>query len=82
MTTVELKLDLPDQLAQDAKAAGLLSPKQIERLMREALRTRRVKKLAQARKKLATNPLPLMSASEIQAEIDAYRREVRRAAGA
>ena len=33
-----------------------------------------------AREVLATNPLPPMTSEEIQAEIDAYRAEVRRAA--
>lgn len=82
MTTLELKLSLPDQLAKEASAAGLLAPEEIERLVREALRARRVEQLAKAREKLAANPLPPMTDEEIQAEIDAYRAEVRRAAGA
>ena len=32
MTTLELTLNLPDQLARDAKAAGLLTEKELERL--------------------------------------------------
>jgi len=80
MTTLELKL--PDQLAREAQAAGLLAPEELERMVREALRLRRVQKLAQAREKLAAQPLPPMTAEEIQAEIDAYRAESRRAAGA
>ena len=31
MTTLELKLNLPDQLARDAKAAGLLTEPELER---------------------------------------------------
>ncbi len=82
MTTLEVKLNLPDPLAVEAQAAGLLAPEQLERLLREALRAGRIEKLAAAREALAATPLPTMTPEEIQAEIDAYRAEVRRAAGA
>ena len=36
MTTIQIQL--PDDLAQDAQAAGLLTPDAIERLLRERLR--------------------------------------------
>ena len=81
MTTLQVKLELPDPLAAEAQAAGLLAPKQLERMLREALRARRAEKLAAAREVLAANPLPPMTPEEIQVEIDAYRAEVRRAAG-
>ena len=76
MTTLQLKLELPDPLAAEGQAAGLLAPEQLERMLREALRARRVEKLAAAREVLAANPLPPMTPEEIQAEIDAYRAEV------
>ena len=81
MTTLQVKLELPDPLAAEAQAAGLLAPEQLERMLREALRARRVEKLATAREVLTANPLPPMTPEELQAEIDAYRAEVRRAAG-
>jgi hypothetical protein len=34
MTALELKLNLPDRLARDAKAAGLLTEQELERLVR------------------------------------------------
>ncbi|MEK6210548.1 MAG: hypothetical protein AABM64_09335 [Pseudomonadota bacterium] len=80
MTTV--KIELPDALAKEAERAGLLTPEQLEQLLREALRTQRIERLEAARKNLSTNPLPAMTAEEIQAEIDAYRLESRRATGA
>ena len=49
MTTLELKLNLPDQLARDAKAAGLLTEQELERLVREALRARSLERLDAAR---------------------------------
>jgi hypothetical protein len=50
-------------------------------MVREALRNRRIDKLAAARATLASNPLPPMTSEEIQAEIEAYRAEQRHAAG-
>lgn len=82
MTTLELKVNLPDSLAKEAQQAGLLAPEELARLVREALRAKRIEQLAEAREMLRTNPLPPMTPEEIQAEIDAYRAEVRRAAGA
>lgn len=81
MTTLEVKLNLPDSLANEARQAGLLTPEELERLLREALRARRVERLTAVRETLATNPLPPMTPEEIQAEIDAYRAQVRRASG-
>ena len=82
MTTLEIKLSLPDSLAQEAQQAGLLAPEELARLVREALRANRVERLYKARAKLAAEPLPPMTPEEIQAEIDAYRAQVRRASGA
>ena len=79
MTILEIKLSLPDSLAKEAQAAGLLTPEELERLVREALRGKRIERLDAARQTLAANPLPPMTPEEIQAEIDAYRAEVRRA---
>ena len=81
MTTLEVKLNLPDSLANEARQAGLLTPEELERLLREALRARRVERLTAVRETLATNPLPPMTPEEIQAEIDAYRAQDRRASG-
>ena len=81
MTTLEVKLNLPDNLANEARQAGLLTPEELERLLREALRARRVERLTAVRESLAANPLPPMTPEEIQAEIDDYRAQVRRASG-
>ena len=81
MTTLEVKLNLPDNLANEARQAGLLTPEELERLLREALRARRVERLTAVRESLAANPLPPMTPEEIQAEIDAYRAQVCRASG-
>ena len=79
MTTVQITL--PDALAKEAANAGLLAPDRIAGILREQLRAERVERLNLAREKLASNPVPAMTREEIQAEIDAYRVEQRRAAG-
>lgn len=81
MTTLEVKLNSPDSLANEARQAGLLTPEELERLLREALRARRVERLTAIRETLAANPLPPMTPEDIQAEIDDYRAQVRRASG-
>ena len=80
MTRFNLEIVLPDALAQQAREAGLLEPTAVEQMVRKALLAKRAEKLAEARTVLAAKPLPPMTSEEIQAEIDAYRSEVRRAA--
>lgn len=74
MTTLEVKLDLPEGLAKEAQQAGLLTPKAIERLLRDAMRRRAAQSLlaGAARARRAGNK-PL-SMKEIQAEVNAVRR--------
>ncbi len=78
MTRAAVEIELPDTLATQAKKAGLLEPEALERMLREALLARRVEDLGKAREVLAANPLLPMTPEEIQAEIDAYRADVRR----
>ena len=79
MTTV--RITLPDALAKEAASAGLLAPERIEGILRQQLRAERLERFDAARDKLASSPIPAMTAEEIRAEIDAYRLEQRRAAG-
>ena len=81
MTTLEVKVNSPDSLANEARQAGLLTPQELERLLREALRARRVERLTAVRETLAANPLPPMTPEEIQAKIDDHRAQVRRGHG-
>lgn len=79
MTTIQITL--PDQLAEEAAQAGLLASERMEALLREQLRAARLARLRTVREQLAADPLPPMTAAEIQAEIDDYRA-TRRASGA
>lgn len=84
MTTVELKVSLPDELASQAEAAGILTAEGIERLVREALKREAGRKLAAIATDLRSADLPPMSDAEFQAELAAVRAELRleRARGA
>lgn len=73
MSSVELKLDLPDSLALEAMANGLLTSEAIESLLRAEIRRRRVDKLFDAVDRLASLDTPLTEA-EVEAEIAAARQ--------
>ena len=77
MATLELKL--PDQLARDARKAGLLSAKAIEELLREAIRKRAAQEFLAVADRVAAATIPQMSEEEIQAEVNAVRKARRRA---
>ena len=76
MSTLELKLVLPDSLAREAEAGGLLTPESIEALLRAEIRRRRVTRLFMAADRLAALEAPLTEA-EIEAEIAAVRQSRR-----
>ena len=78
---MELKVNLPDTLANEAQAAGLLTPQAIERLLREAVRSAAVTELFETADRLAAANIPPMTMAEIQAEVDAVRRARRERAG-
>lgn len=73
----ELVLTLPDDLARQAKEAGLLSSEAIEQLLRERLRRQAGEELREMMKKLAADGSPAMSEDEVQADIDVYRAQRR-----
>lgn len=73
MTT--LTIDLPDNLAEEAKQAGLLTPNAIEFILRETLRRRAVNGLFTAANKLMAANFPSRTMEEIQKEVDAVRTQ-------
>ena len=75
--STELKLTLPDSLAREAEASGLLSPAAIEALLRDEIRRRRIKQLFSAADRLANLDVPSLTESEVEAEIEAARRSRR-----
>jgi hypothetical protein len=77
-TTIELRLTLPDDLAQEAEAGGLLEPGFLAGLLRAEARKYRIGRLFKAADSLAGLPDPAMSTADVEAEIDAVRRENRK----
>lgn len=76
MTTVQIIL--PDQLAQEAQRAGLLSSARLERWLRDQLKTQRVDELFAAMDRMATVDEPaVISPEEVAQEIATMRAERR-----
>jgi hypothetical protein len=74
---LEIKLNLPDSVAREAEARGLLKPESLESLLREELRRRRIDRLFEAADRLGSVPLPPLTEAEIEAEIQAVRSRPR-----
>lgn len=72
----EIILTIPDNLAQEARANGLLEPDRIASLLRAEIRRRRVNRLFAAADRLADLDEPMTDA-EIESEITAAREERR-----
>ncbi len=77
MTELELKLSLPDQLANQAKAAGLLTSESIERLVRDAIRKAAAQRLVEFAKRLRELGTPEVAEADLEAELKAVRAELR-----
>ncbi|MBI3148463.1 MAG: hypothetical protein HYZ17_08120 [Betaproteobacteria bacterium] len=77
MQTLNIKLQLPDGLAQEAGRMGLLEPANLQTLLREAVRTQRIARLTEARKRIAAAGVTPLTMDEINAEIAAERTEQR-----
>lgn len=76
MVSVELQLNLPDGVAREAEAQGLLHAEAIESLLRAELRRRHIDQLFDTADRLAALPDPLTD-EEIEAELTAARDEKR-----
>lgn len=76
MTTVQFVL--PDQLAQEAQRAGLLSPARLEQWLRDQLDRQRVDELFSAMDRMGgVDVPPAMSPEEVAQEIAIMRAERR-----
>ena len=74
MTTFQI--ELPDTTAQAARAAGLLTPQALERLLNEALRRREAaNSLLSIAERVAAAGIAPVSMQEINAEVKAVRAE-------
>ena len=76
MTTIEI--ELPDATARAARAAGLLTPKALARLLDAAIRRQQAADALQSiADRVAEAGIPPMSMDEINAEVKAARADRR-----
>ncbi len=73
MTTLQVKFELPERLAREAKAAGLLTPEALSRLLKEAMRRRAGQALLAGAERAAKADSEPITLEEIQAEVNAVR---------
>jgi post-segregation antitoxin (ccd killing protein) len=79
--TTTVQISLPDQLAQQARAAGILNDQAMERIIKMELKRRAGEQLLESVRKISAVDGAAPSAEEIQTEIDAYRAERRAKSG-
>lgn len=79
MTELELKLSLPDQIATQAREAGILTSESIERLVREAIRKAAAQRFIEYGKRLREPESHEISGAELESELKAVRAELREA---
>ena len=78
MTTITI--ELPEELAEEARRHGLLAANAVEAMIRETLRQRAARELLEAAGKLAAAELPPLTLAEIQEEVESVRSQRRRRA--
>ncbi|WP_295430132.1 hypothetical protein [uncultured Thiodictyon sp.] len=78
MQTVDLKITLLDQVAREAREAGLPTERGIERLIEDAIRREAGTKLLDAMRQLRDARVPHLTEDEIAAEVAAVRARRRR----
>ena len=74
---LELKLNLSESLALEAKDKGLLEASAVERMLRAELKRNRVDQLFTAADRLAAQNQPALTEGEVEAEIHAARTQRR-----
>jgi len=73
VTTLKLRLELPDRFAREAQAAGLLTPESISQLLKDAMRRRAARELLSIADRVEEAGIPEMPMDEIVADIKAFR---------
>jgi hypothetical protein len=74
---LEVTLTLPDTVAREAEARGLLTAETLEALIKAEVQRRRVEQLFAAADRLAALPAASLTEAEVEAEIQAVRAERR-----
>lgn len=71
MTTLEVKLDLPDRLAREAQAAGLLTPNALRKLLKDAMQRRAARALLAGAARASESGSKPLSMTAIQKQVNA-----------
>lgn len=82
MTTLHVKIDLPDRLAREAEAAGLLTSAALGAMVKDAMRRRAAQTLLAGAALGADSGAKPLSMKQIQTEVDVVRVERRSRYGA
>lgn len=77
MTTIAMTLQLPDALAAEADAQGLLTAAAVEQLLRAELERRKTEPLFTLLDRLAAADKGDLTEADIDTEIQAYRAQQR-----
>jgi post-segregation antitoxin (ccd killing protein) len=77
MASVEIKVELPEDLAREAQERGLLSSRAIEYLIRSEIRRTRIERLFETMERLSEAGTSPLTDAEVEAEIQAVRRKQR-----
>ena len=74
MTTLELKLELPERLAREAEAAGLLTSKALSRLLKDEMQRLAAQQLLTGARRASESGSKPLSMKAIQAEVSEVRK--------
>jgi len=77
MTTLEVTLDLPDRMAREAQAAGLLTPHALRGLIKDAMQRRAAQSLLTGAARATEAGSKRLSLRDIQTEVKAVRADRR-----
>jgi hypothetical protein len=78
MRVTTIRITLPDELIQEAKQAGLLTPELLEKWLRDQLKAQRLGQLFSAMDRMANEDSPAtMSPEQVAEELAAMRAERR-----
>lgn len=81
MTRLNIKLELPDSLAKQAKEAGLLEPHALQTMLRDQLKKQAGEKLRAMWARMPREELTPKIEQEIVKEVRAVRAEKRKRTG-
>jgi hypothetical protein len=74
---INVQIPLPDELARDAQAAGLLTPRALANLIRDGIKRKAAQQIIAGAAKASEAGSKPMNMEDIQREVDAVRKSKR-----